>query len=291
MSLRTIRIEDIDRGVKRWFERVVDAHVQTPQGDRRAVPVLFASGERWVAAADRRGIRDRDGRLILPVIQVHRNAFDVTKHGTALGTDTARFTVARVVSDKTALYASLDQPRLITDRRLRDSTVYDLYTVPFPRQGSMTFKVTVQAQYQTQLNEIIEKITARLDFVSVPSFVISLDDEVRPKGVPVGQGSTEVIDPRGAAFEQRPGPSGEYAVGYIDGSVNDDGNLDEFTDQERILQLQFSFRVPSTLLLDPEGTAPAVQVTRTAYTVDLGDEQVHFVDRPEDLDRIFGREK
>lgn len=288
---QVVRLEDVDRGVKRWFERVVDAHVQTPQGDRRAVPVLFAAGERWVAASDRRGIRDRDGRLILPVIQVHRTGFDAVKHGTALGTDVPTITFAQPVSDKTTAYASLDALRPISERRLRGSAVYDILTVPFPRQGGMVFKVTVQAQYQTQLNEIIEKIISRLNFVSVPSFVISLVDDVRPQGARDGQGSTELVNPLEAPFEERAGLRSPYVVGYVDGSVNDDGNLDEFTDQERILQLQFTFRVPTTLLLDPEGTAPAVQRTRTAYTVELGDEQTHFVDRIEDLDLIFGREK
>src|SRR6266568_4525929 len=90
VTARNIRLEDIDRGVKNWFEHVVDASVSSPQGDRRKVSVVFSAGERWVAAADRKGIRDRDGRVILPVIQVRQTAFGHTGMQSALGTDVPR---------------------------------------------------------------------------------------------------------------------------------------------------------------------------------------------------------
>lgn len=284
-----IRIEDVDRGVKRWFERVVDAHVQVAQGERRAVAFTFASGERWVAAADRKGIRDRDGRLILPIIQVRRTGLDPVTHRSAMGTDTARLQIARLVSEKTADLASLDLSRPISERRLRDAAIYDIYSIPFPRQNVLSYQVTVQAQYQTHINEIIEKIQSRLNFVSVPSFVISLSDEVRNNGIPTGDGSTELAHPEHAPFDLRPPLKGYYVVGYMEGELGDAGDLDEFTDQERILQFNFSFKVPASLVLDPEGTEPAVKVERTAFNLSLLDEEVHFVERPEDLDRIFGK--
>lgn len=277
--------------MKRWFERVVDAHVKSPQGDRRRVAFTFASGERWVAAADRQGIRDRDGRLILPVIQVRRTGLDPVHHRGALGTDVARLQIARLVSEKQAEYANLDSQRPLSDRRLRGGSVYDVYTIPFPRQGVLSYRVRMQAQYQTQVNEVVEKLHSVLDFSSVPSFVISLADDVRTQGVPTGAGSTEMAHGRSAPFESRPPLRTNYVVGYLDGQIGDEGNLDEFTDQERILQLTFNFTVPATFVLDPEGTEPAVQVERTAFRVDLSDERVHFVDDPAELDRIFGGTK
>lgn len=289
-SQQSIGLEDIDRGVKRWFDRVVDAHVQAPDGSRRKVSVTLASGERWVAAADRRGIRDRDGRLVLPVIRVQRTSIDQVTSMGALGTDTARLQFARQVSEETSDLANLDASRSISERRLRDSAVYDIYTVPFPRRGVLGYKVTVQTQYQTHRNEILEKIASRLAFVSVPSFVISLVDDVRPTGIETGDGSTERIA-RDAPFDRRRPLSTPYVVGYMEGAIGDEGNLAEFTDQERILQAEISFRVPATFLLDPEGTAPAVQVERTAFRIALLDEEVHFVDSPAAADRIFGTKK
>lgn len=288
---RTIRIEDIDRGVKQWFERVADVHVTTPQGDRRKVTVKFATGERWVAAADRQGIRDRDGRLVLPVIQIRRVGIDSSSSMSALGANVPRLQVARLVSEKTSDLASLDSLRPISQRRLRGSAVYDVYTVPFPSTNIIPYRVRVQCQYQTQVNEIIEKLLSKLEFYDVPSFVVSLVDDNRETGIKTGLGSTELAPQASSPFELRRPLADYYVVGYLEGDFGDEGNMDEFTDQERILQLQFSFRVPVTLMLDPEGERPAVQRERTAFGITMGDEEVHLVDDPAVADRIFGREK
>lgn len=289
---KVIRLEDIDRGVKSWFENVVDANVQTSQGSRRKVPFLFSSGERWVAAADRRGIRDRDGRLILPVIQVRRTGFGHSNNLSAFGADVPRLQISRLVSEKTSDLKNLDTLRPISARRIRDSAVYDVYSVPLPRHGTATYTIRIQAQYQTHINEILEKIGDRLDFISVPSFVIGLDGyNSRPSGIRTGAGSTEVAHGVRSPYDLRKPLSDYYVVGYMDGDFKDGGNLDEFTDQERILQAEFGFRVPASLMLDPEGTEPAVQVERTAFGIAIGDEEVHVVDDPSDADRIFGRQK
>lgn len=288
---RTIRIEDIDRGVKQWFDRVADVHVTTPQGDRRKVTVKFAAGERWVAAADRQGIRDRDGRLILPVIQIRRVGIDSSSSMSALGANVPRLQVARLVSEKTSDLANLDSLRPISQRRLRGPAVYDVYTVPFPSTNIIPYRVRVQCQYQTQVNEVIEKLLSKLEFYDVPSFVVSLVDDNREAGIKTGLGSTELAPEAHSPFELRRPLADYYVVGYIEGDFGDEGNMDEFTDQERILQLQFSFRVPVTLMLDPEGERPAVQKERTAFGITMGDEEVHLVDDPAVADRIFGREK
>ena len=288
---RLIRIEDIDRGVKGWFEQRVSAYTQSPQGDRRKVPFLFAAGERWVAAVDRKGIRDRDGRLILPVIQVRRMSISRGNDMTALGVDVPRMQIARLISEKTSALRNLDSSRPISQRSV-DPAVYEIYTVPFPRRGTANYKVLIQAQYQTQVNDIIEKIEHTLDFTSVPSFVIGMDGYVnRDQGVPTGDGSTERAGARSVPYDRRQPLSNYYSVGFMDGDFSDRGNSDEFTDQERIIQVEFGFKVPIALMLDPEGSEPAVQVERTAFKVSLGSEQVHIVDDPEVADRIFGRKK
>lgn len=286
-TARTIRLEDVDRGVKRWFDKVADVSVGYPDGSRRKVPIKFSSGERWVSAADRQGVRDKNGQLILPVIHIHRENFDPTEGGSALGSNVPRMQVARLVSEKTSALANLDQRRPISQRRLRDGAVYEIVTIPFPVTGKSNYKVSVHAQSMQQMNEIIEKILRQLEYFDVPSFVISLgaaDD--RP--VQSGEGSTELVPHDMSTYEERQPLDDYYFVGYLDSDWSDQGNLDEFTDQERIIELGFGFYVPVALQLDPEGNQPAVHVERTAFAVRLGEETVHFVDDPADLDKIFG---
>jgi hypothetical protein len=287
-TARTIRTEDVDRGVKRWFEHVAAPHASFPDGTKKKVPIKFSAGERWVASADKGGIRDRNGQLILPVIHIGRDGFDPTNGSNALGANVPRLQVARLVSDKTTQLANLDQARTISQRRLRDSAVYEIVTVPFPLVGQMDYGVTIQASSMQQMNEITEKILSRLEFFNVPSFVISLSSDERLSGIKTGDGSTELMPEDDAPYESREPLSDYYFVGYLDGNWSNKGNLDDFTDQERIIELQFEFHVPVALMLDPEGTRPAVQVERTAFSVRMGEEETHFVDNSYDLDRIFG---
>ncbi len=290
-TARSIRIEDIDRGVKTWFDKVLDHHVSTPDGETRKVTVKFAAGERWVASRDREGVRDKEGRLILPVIHIRRLDIDLTEGESGLGANVPRLQVARKVSEETSDLVALDDLRPISERRLGESAVYEIYTIPFPSSMVANYRVRCQMQYQTHMNELIERLLSQLEFYDVPSFVISLAGDHRWEGIKAGDGSTELTSEHRAEYGDRPPLDDYYVVGYIEGKVSDAGNMDEFTDQERILQLSFDFRVPITLMLDPPGEQPAVQVERTAFRVTMGLEEVHVVENAAQADRIFGRSK
>lgn len=286
---RQITILDIDRAVKRWFDRVVDAHVRDEQGESRKATVLLGSGERWVMAADRKGIRDRDGRLILPVIHISNKAFDTTQGDLAIGINVPTLTFSRRVSPKTGHLAGLDERRPLSERRLRNgAAVHEVWTIPFPASGVFNYQVTIQAQKRRHVNQIIEKIVYNYEFFDVDSFVIEIDGRDRDEGIKDGQGQSEVSANDHQPFDVRPPLDLPYVVGYIDGAVDDQSNFEEFTDDERIVQCQFSFRVPAALQLDPEGKRPAVQRQLTAFNVSMGEETVVAVDDPYELELIFG---
>lgn len=286
-TYRELRLEDIDRAVRDWFDRRVDAHVSDPvAGERRKVPVLFASGERWVTGRDERGVRDKDGMLILPVMTLRRKSVDPVNGMLGLGSNVATLQVARFVSPATSQLANLDQSRPLSQRRLRQSAVYDIHTVPFPFNGIVSYEVVVQAQYITQVNAITEKFISRLEFYDVPTFVVPVP--YRPmEGERGGDGQSEVDASEHIPYEARGPLDDYYVVGYLEGDFGEDGNLEEFTDQERIVRTSFTFRVPTALTLDPEGTRPAAQVVRTAFGLTLGEERIVRFDSQEELDAFF----
>lgn len=285
---RPIRIEDVDRAVKLWFDKDVDANVDDQRGAPRKVPIIFSSGERWVASSDERGIRDRDGRLILPVISIHRMSIDPINNMSALGANVPRMQISRLVAPKSADLSNADKMRAISTRRLNASAVYEITTIPFPFTGLARYEVVLQAQYIHQVNSIVEKMMAQLEYYDVPNFVMKIDGDGRREAVPDGIGQSELQSERTVAFDDRIPITGPYVVGYFDGDFGDSGNLQEFTDQERIVEMKFNFKVPVVLQLDPDGNEPAVQKQLTAFSVSLGDEQVCFVDDEEELDLIFG---
>jgi hypothetical protein len=196
--------------------------------------------------------------------------------------------VARLVSPKTSQLANLDLGRPVSQRRLRQGAVYEIWTIPFPTTGVMPYTVKVRAQFQQQINEIVEKIMHNLEFFEVPSFLIELDGDPRPQGIPAGQGSTETLPADRQRFAARHPLTDYYVVGYFDGNIQTQGNLADFTDQERVLEIEFSLNVPVALQLDPEGERPAVQKEQTAFHVELGEEKCTVVDSYEELDVIFG---
>ena len=287
---KPIQLEDIDGAVKRWFRDVMASKVPDPggaEGTMRSVHVTFSTGERWVAAADRQGVRDKDGRLILPVIEIMRNGVGLTEHMSALGANVPTMQVARLVSKKTADLANADSNRPISERRLRDSAVYDIYTIPFPVSNTLPYKVRIQAQYEQQMNVIVQKILQKLEFFDVPCFILEIDGNPRPQGIKVGQGKSEILPADHQRFVERDALSAPYVVAYIEGDLTSEGQTD-FTDGERLIQIEFSFKVPSNLQLDSEGIRPAVQKERTAFTLSLDVEVCHSVDDLIELDDIFG---
>lgn len=282
---RSVRLEDVDRAIYRWFDRTVDAHVLSPTKDRHKVPVVLASKERWVTAKDAKGMRDQSGRLILPVISVRRTGFNPKSDMSALGVNTPTLTVSKRVSEKTAIVRNAISERPISSRRLQDAVVYEITSIPFPSNGIASYELTIQTQYVQQMNSIIEKIMASLEFYETPCFVATLDAD---KSEGIGNGKTsELTSPDHAENSIRKPLDVYYFVAFLDSDMSTQDNFTEFTDEERIVKYSLSFTVPVYMHLDPEGKPVAVRKTRTAFNVRFGDEQTTFVDDPYEIELIF----
>lgn len=272
-ELQVVSIETVDTAVHGWLDATVDAHVVGPTGERKKVPVIFSSGERFATGRTERGIRDSHGVLVLPLISIRRISVDPDPSMQALGVETPGLTFARRIdATKTNLLRNLEQSRSLSNR-VDPQPVYEVWTVPFPDRSVLVYELQVQAQFTTQMNSILEKIFDSLEFQK--SFLATFEPRKQKAS--------------GEKFSERQPPSGGYVVGFMDDPYSDDGNLDDFTDQERIIRWTSTIRVPASLQLDTEGRRPAAQVERTSFGLRFGKESVHFVDDPAELDRIFGK--
>lgn len=276
-NVRPVTLETVDQAIYDWFDRTVDAHAEHQSGDRRKVPVRMAAGERFSMSRERKGVRDKNGVLILPILTVRRRGIEPQPGMQSLGTETARLTVSRRISGKTNNLMNLNTLRQ-PSQRMPDPVVFEVTSIPFPDRSVMTYELKIQTQYITQMNSVLEKIFHQLDLQK--SFVAPFENQGRH---PLGTAQVQ--------FEERPPFIGGYVVGFFDSTLSDSDNFDEFTDQERIVQYSTNIQVPTTLQLDPEGVEPAVKIEKTAYSVDFGDERVHFVDDPLELELIFGNGK
>lgn len=273
-AVQVVTLETVDQAIKDWFDKTVDAHVNHPNGERKKVSVGWSAGERWVSGRQKKGIRDSNGVLILPIISIRRSGIEPSPVMSALGAETPVLQVAKRISQKTNNLANLWAQRDPSYRTPAKPVVYEVTTIPFPDRNILTYEIQVQAQYIVQMNTILEKIFHELDIAK--SFVAPFDNDGKHPQI-------------GVEFEERKKIDRNYVVGFFDSTLSDAGNFEEFTDQERIVRFNTSIRVPAVLQLDPEGEKPSVQVTRTAFGLNFAEERVHFVDNPEDIEKIFGK--
>lgn len=271
-----IRIETADQALYDWFDRTVDCHVPYPNGERKKVPTIFSSGERWASARKKKGIRDKNGVLILPLISVRRTGIDPVPEMQALGTQTPNLQISKRIDPKTNLIQNNMFNRSPNYVPSQAGAVYEVTTIPFPDRNVINYEMIVQAQYITQMNDMLEKIFHELDIRK--SFVMPFDNQHR---------HTQ----NGEQFEDRKPFKGGYFVGFFESTLSDGGNLEEFTDQERVIRYSTSIRVPATLQLDPEGERSSLRIEKTAFGLSFGGETVKFVDDPRELDKIFGRRR
>ena len=249
----------------------------------------MSTGERWVLTADQDGVRDKDGRVILPLIKVFRMEDDPSENMTALGVDVPRLQVAKLVSPKSTELSNLESRRPISQRSLNKPAVYDVYTVPYPSQTVVSYEVVVKTSYKGHMNSIREAIREAMDTKTRPSFKISLsaDDSTTVRS---GVGPAELKDGRRMQNSQRSIQDDHYVVGFLEGAMDDGGNTDG-ADQEQVYESIFRIKVPVALMLEPNGKPRMAQVERTAFKISLVGESVHIVSDPRDADRIFGRRR
>lgn len=279
VAYQNVTIETIDRAIRDWFDKTVDARVKGADGQLQKVLVQFSQGERWSIGRTRQSFRDENGVLILPIIAVRRTSIAPDPTKMALGVQTENIQIARRVEAKTNDIQNnegLKGPAL----RRKYPAIFDVYTIPFPDRMIASYQLVVQAQYITQMNEILQKMWRSLDIQR--SFVAPFENDGRhtPRTNQFGAG-----DP----YAGPPALSAPYVVGLMEEASSDTGNFEEFTDTERIVKYTTDITVPCALQTSPEGESPAVRVERTAYKVVIKDENVTFVDDPAELDKIFGR--
>lgn len=268
IEYRPVTLEAIDRAITGWLDGTVAVHVEHSMGERKRVPVVFSSGERFARSREKKGIRDKNGVLILPVMSLRRMGVSPEQGMQALGVETQNFQISRRIAPDTSRMKNAEQRRKFWARPA--APVYEITTIPFPTRVIVNYELNIQTQYVTQMNTVLEKVFSELDIQK--SFVAELDNHHRHP----------------ALGEERELLKKHYVVGFIENEMSDSGNFEEFTDRERIVSYKIGIQVPATLQLDPEGEKPSVQIEKTSFGLRFMPERVTFVDGKDEIERIFG---
>tara|TARA_Y100000034_G_scaffold59644_1_gene72490 strand:- start:8681 stop:9850 length:1170 start_codon:yes stop_codon:yes gene_type:complete len=253
-NIEPIDLEDIDRAVFDLIDKKINIHTTNTDSISIKVPVIFATGERWALVRQRKALRDENGTIILPLISIRRMDVDRT-HEASLpaGSPALKSLVYKIKrSTKNSGYQNLrnslglrnqdnaaknvgtntNPPSSKTSRRTtarafsgtvfrgkklvnkKRPEVVDIYTIPYPDFFKVDYEISFWAQYQVEMNEMSHRYFNEFETFSIDSFKIQTN-------------------------------KGYYFIGFGQGIVTNESNLDEFTDTERIIRQTVSLEIPA----------------------------------------------
>jgi hypothetical protein len=226
-EIKTVRIEDVDKSIYDYFDKKIAIHIDRDDSLYK-VPVLYSVGERW-ALIRKNNFRDEHGVLILPIVSVRRLNIDRTREQGGMAQEQKSITVSKVIHPKTSNAQNL----IDTNKRRgiffqpKEKPIIETLTIPFPDFCQVMYEISIWTQFNTHMNEILEKIFYKYEHLD--SFVMPVDyDGNKPKG------------------------DGYYFVGFREGTIDKKSNDESYTNQERLIQYTYNIRVPVYLILSPQ---------------------------------------
>tara|TARA_Y100000385_G_scaffold116738_1_gene121498 strand:- start:4376 stop:5359 length:984 start_codon:yes stop_codon:yes gene_type:complete len=148
----SIGIQDLDEAVFFYFENVIQPFV-FQNGQRRNVPIIYGSPERWKSYQKDGYYRDKGGAVMLPIIIIKRDT--ISKDRTVTN---------KLDANMPNLYASFQKefnPKnfysnfAALNNRIPTKT---FHAVAVPDYVTLSYSCIIQTYYMEQLNKIIESI-------------------------------------------------------------------------------------------------------------------------------------
>jgi hypothetical protein len=148
----TVGLQDIDEAIFYYFENVIRPFVYQ-NGERREVPIIYGSPERWKSVQKDGYYRDKNGRIMSPIIMFKRNS--LTKN---------RNITNKLDANQPHLYTSWQKSwnsknfysnfNLLNNREQTKQFIANVV----PDYVTLSYSVIVQTYYIEQLNKIIESV-------------------------------------------------------------------------------------------------------------------------------------
>lgn len=164
-------IETIDTSIYEWLEESLNLHTTTNKGMFK-VPVLWLGSERvWQIKNDQR-IRDKVGKLILPLITINRDS--ITKDPSFKGSFQANLyensdykggatpVDSNINQDKTQNFQNATRSNDTKNKQQtgkikeNNQTIYNTYNSPIPVYVNTTYSITLRTEYQQQMNDLMQ---------------------------------------------------------------------------------------------------------------------------------------
>jgi hypothetical protein len=148
----TIGLQDIDEAVFYYFNNVIQPSV-IQNGNKVAVPVSYASQERWAAVQKDGYYRDKNGKLMYPVIMLQRTGFEKnrTLANKLDGNGVNNFAVSKGRYNSQNQYTPFS-----TLNNFLPSEKF--YLTPVPDYINVTYNCVIFTNFIQENNKIVESI-------------------------------------------------------------------------------------------------------------------------------------
>ena len=153
----SIGLRDIDEAIFYYFENVIRPTV-IRNGAQTNVPVLYGSPERWKAVQKDGFYRDRNGKILTPLIMLKRDSVEKNRQlGNKLDANNPiNFGIFEKRYSKKNIY---DRFSVLTNR----DEVKEYQGVVIPDYVNLTYSCIIFTQYVEQMNKLIESINYASD--------------------------------------------------------------------------------------------------------------------------------
>jgi hypothetical protein len=277
IGMHASTIENIDYALVNWLKLDVKPTVLTNKGLVQT-PVVWVSPERAFQIKNEKELRDERGNLKLPMITIERTGmskdperkggFQAHLFSRERNGRSGRFVLARrIKQDKTRNFASSDAGRYsaTTSGSIQQNfptpqpnskVVIQIVSIPIPVYINLEYKITIQTEYQSQMNELVTP------FITRP-----------------GQINAFILDRDGHRYEA-----------FIDSSFNQTNNVSNMGEDERKFMTEVSIRVLGYLIGDgADKDRPIVRIDENIVEYRIPRERVIAgdIDTVEDPKRDF----
>lgn len=229
-ELPSCGIEDVDRAMYKLFNEDIPLYWKKDD-ELKKIPIIFGAGERAFLLRRKEPIRDQQGSLILPLVSILRTSIShETQQG--IGPGNGDLIVKRKLAREDREWKKLNNYQNLqnspetfgesgagtsgtTDASLLldpNNSIYEVVTIPVPRFYKATYEITFWAQYQAQMNNMVEAFLSSYNIRSAQSFRIE-------------------------------SPKGYWFVATTEDELRMENNIDDYTDEERRLQCVITMNV------------------------------------------------
>lgn len=269
LSIPPCGVEDADEALFNLFDKEIPFQVSTSDKNRqelKKVPIIFSAAEKWALAKKNRGVRDRNGALILPLITVIRTtiqqdpAEDITGRG--INQQTGEITVKRRLDNSDRGYQGLINrlalqhqtnlavsPTMADDGQLAtDRAIGDLADDPTVVEGGLMLSDRKNNIYETIVLPTPQFFTALYEVTFWAQYTVQMFQLVELL--------IASFLPQGNAWKLDT-PKGYWFVATVDSnSYESENNADDMSQEERMIKYKFTVKVPGYILASAVPGAP-----------------------------------